>query len=348
MINSTFAISTINVGDYIDNFNIKLKITPNMNCSVSIYLTNTTFYHYVISDVLYYNNNQITNYLVINDTYDPYWNGTININGYLSSYNPSIPVLPITNLVIFNNMSKFNVSSGYFDPLLKYYGVYPPSSLLYTYIMSTSITLDSSFNFSTDLLVNNSILNINVSSIPIRLDIQNSLLILPPNYLSIDSLALSNSTLQINDGQLIIIKQANFSGTLHISNLTGTNGTLINYGSRRGQFDSIIINNSTDKCGDYNFTYTPSSLQYLFKPRSDCTTPDDPTLEYIILGVCGGIIVIALIIIVIIFGVKWCRKRVFPHENRTALPNDNMSKTLSTKPSNYDGRRLRSYKIPNA
>jgi hypothetical protein len=235
-------------------------------------------------------------------------------------------------------MNKFNVNSRYFDPLLRYYGIYA----------STDISLNQGWNFTTNLSISSGILNINVSKIPVRIDISNSQIILNSTEdISVSELILSgNNTLVVNGDIKIITKNLTISGNLYITGLNDTLDEFVIFEGTSGifgNFTNVKVNNIS-KCKKYKVEYRESQILILFSSTKEPKCPGGPgepedisepgNLEdnymlIIIISIVCLCVTIIIVVTTILLKVKWCRERVFPHRDRAvfkpATPKGNTS-----------------------
>ena len=325
---SIFGLTTSWLYPFNATFNISLTIIPNKNCNVSIYITNSLYLYAFISNILYYNNSQVVDYLILNQTYDPYWNGSVDLTTYLSSSFSSVTVKNMDNAEVFAQMDKFSVPSGYFDPLLRYYGIYANSSVL----------IDPTFNFSTGLIINNTFITIgNIPVIPVKMDLINATLVLSQETVITGELSITgNTSLQLNQGVLIIENQTTISGDLYITDTINVNSSvegngtileILKFQNLTGKFDHIILTNIS-RCLKYTPVYKESSLSLVFSKDDGCSqgpggsggsenNDTDMTIMIVTIVLVLAFAIIIGVIVIVVFKVRWCRQRVFPHRDRT-------------------------------
>lgn len=309
-IGSSYAQTISTIGDY----DISLYIYPDTygantkECEVIIHITDLTYNTQYTSPVLFYNGTQIIEYLLLNKTYDPSWSGTINLDGGTSINGFSFNITNLNNSQVYSIFKEFNLLDDvvYFQPLLISEGEY----------LDTDLSITSSFNFTKDLMIINSTVNINTSSIPVNIILDNSFVIITQNV-TIRSAEFqgnntlnSNSTLNIQDHVIL-----NGILTLDSTNYSGTH-VVMTYNSSNGTFSKI---GTKDPCVTSNPKYGETQLSVVFKIKEECrgtSEEDDGILYYVVIPIIVILVVLSIIAAILILKVPSIRKRVFPHRDR--------------------------------
>lgn len=355
-IDSSFGAHT-SLGGSKDNYTITLDVKPHnktMNCSLNIYFNILLDSSNYSSRSLFNNGSQVNTVLAVNESYDINWSGGVILDGG-AAVAPSFEIQPVkfqsmSHQEVYNNIDKLSqyVSPGYFDPLLRYFGKY----------INSNLSLVSNFNFTTNLTISNSTLSINVMQVPVSLNINNSLLILPPNDIQVQGINFTgNNTLRVGTGVLTIIS-ANLGGTLSIQGEIKNGTVIMGYTNYSGTFESVNININSSECDkckdcdsdsgcecDYTLKYDTNRLVVLLNEDVSECGGTDMILMLIIVSICMGIIIILLITIIIIFNVEWCKKRIFPHRDRARV---HIPTNTTVKENDYKSRvkRYKAYDIP--
>lgn len=311
-------------------YNIYLYIIPQnkqLECDIVIHLTSLIYIDFNTSPVLFYNNTQIINYLLINQTYDTNWNGVIPLDGGTSINSLNFNVRNLNNLQVYSIFKEYDFIDNltYFQPLLVEYGDY----------IGSNVTINNNFNFTQNLIINMSNMDINISNIPVNITLQDSNIILYQdiNIKGIDfqgnNTIIGNSSIFVND--------VNFSGLLTLDLNTTfirtESQTIMRYNNSNGVFTDIKVNN-IDNCTKLVPKYTENQLSILFKVKYSCQDTissggiPDNILYYIVIPIVVILVILSIIIVILIVKVPSIRNRVFPHRdklfyNRNKQNNDN-------------------------
>jgi len=308
-----YSISHLAWGNYyVDNYNLSYYITTNQtNCSILIYISNNTLLSIYTSNVLFYNNSQILDYLQIGNIYN-LSSFVAKLDGGLSTFisntiNHTYLIQSMNNSEVFKNIEYLNHYD--FSPLLNYYNIY----------INTTININNYTIFNSNfIVVNNSFANITIKKfIPIYIKIINSNII--ASDVKIEGISFSgNNTLNLL-GSFDVNGTANFSGNININiNNNVSSIILITYLNHTGEFSNITINNIS-AC---KFIYAESQLMIL--TRDECSTDrgdsndkgnGNTIILYIVIPIT--VVVIIIIISIVLLKVKLFRKKLFPHRDRT-------------------------------
>ena len=308
---STFTYNFAAIGTYYQE--IYINPVGIKKCNISIIFSSLVGRDIYTRDVVFYNGVQVYDYIKLNQTYDMYWNGLIPINlglgGSLSGYPIGPKVLNLNNSQVYSIVDMLG-NYSYFQPLLVFYGIYT----------NLNITIDDTYTFNNNIFINDSFINLNITNVPVIIDIQystlnilNNVTIYAINFTGYNLLCLNNS--------ITILTTANFSGNLSLyipSNYTG-NVTIIKYNNSIGEFDHIIVN-GINNCTKYKSNYLKSELIITFEIKDSCVQNDkkeDNMILYIALGIVVFLVLSGIIITIIILKVRYFHERVFPHRNRT-------------------------------
>jgi len=305
-IGSSFAWSN----NYLDTYNLSyyIKTNESKNCSILIYISSNIVNSIYTSNILFYNGSQVLDYLKIGNVYN-LSSVEVTLDGGIStvSYNSSHKYLikSMNNSEVFKNIKYFepNPDDYDFSPLLKYYNIYINTSLI--------IDLNTIF-ISNYLVINNSFANINLTLIPIYLNIINSSTLFINEKVDVKGLSFSgNNTFNLIKTLTVNVNgSANFSGNLTIN----SQNILITYFNHTGEFDNVVLNNKT-LCKS-QIIYTQSQLMILTRDEcTDNTNTNTNTILYIVIPII--LVIIIIIIAVVLLKVKLFRKKLFPHRDRT-------------------------------
>lgn len=315
-----------------DIINISLDIEPKLgytNCSINLYTTNLTLQDIFTANVLFVNssNTNIDELIVLQETASYNINHTenITINGYLSCRPSMFEISNMKNSDVYSLLANNIINiTDYFDSLLDYY----------QNIDSKTINIDEIFIIPIGNIVNlnNSFITINISQVPLGINIENSILIIS-KPVTIESLNISgNNTWILNEtsgSNILINDTATLSGNLIVFGLNNytQNYTLLQYKNVSQKFDNITIQNISD-CIQTTPDYQQYKLVILFSVLPECQSiynnssnineslSTEQLLYYIILPLLFFLIIVAVVVSIVLLKVKYFRKKVFPHKDK--------------------------------
>jgi len=299
-------------------YDITLYVYPKDKtqvCNIDIHFSSLSTKSMYTTPTLIYNGIQVSQYLILNETYDLLWSGNLSLYGGASTELINYQIHNLNNSQVYSILNEYQLNTTYFKDLLILNGEYH----------DILITLDNTFNFTTNLNLNNVTVDLRVESIPINISVSDSVLIVN-NNVSLDGLHFTGvNSIYLNNQTTINTNISNFSGTLNLTISNYTNGTIgiIKYQEHTGFFDNITIN-GVNECTKYHSNYTKSELIVVFEVDESCSgSVDESQMMYIIIGVAIFLVLIAIIIVVVIFKVNKLRRNVLPHRDRTLfIPSD--------------------------
>lgn len=339
-IGSSYAQSVSYTGSYTLVFYISPE-NKDIECNIIVQFSNIIINTPYTAPVLFYNNTQIIKYLILNQTYDPSWNGTLVLDGGTSVNSPTVQIKNLNNSQVYQIFSEYNLIDNvtYFQPLLIENGEY----------IDTSVILNPNFTFTQDLTINMSTVNLNTTRIPVNLTVQDADIILSKNT-SVNGISFYGNNTIIGENTLNIVGSANFSGVLNINRTFGSDPTYIimTYNSSQGQFSTV--NTSKDSisegCRESKPVYTKNQLEVHFTVNERCDAESkepDGILYYVVIPIVVILVVLILIAAILILKVPAIRKRVFPHRDRPYYINSTpSSEDMKYAPSTYTPRGVQS------